>query len=396
MRRLLVCLLGTLLLAEAAAALVLSVRSPREGTPVFGQVEVEVEVITIEAVLSVEIRVDGEFVARLTEPPYRVALDVGQENRSHTFEISATDASGESDVRTVVTPAIAIDDRVELALQQLYVTVTRDGVRVNNLQASQFQVLDNGQPQAAVTFERGDVPLTAALLIDSSLSMEGEALTAALAGARAFVEGMDELDEAKVMVFSDRLLATTPFTGDPAVVTSVMDRAAPTGSTAINDHLFLSLKELEARQGRKIIVLLSDGLDVDSALDMADVDWKVGRVQGVLYWIRPVWGADLDQRHASLWRDATAQRREIEALTGAVETSGGRTVTIEHIEQATTAFRDILAEQREQYVIGYYPSIDLNDGSWHKVEVRVSAPGTKVRARGGYYDDEFSVGGGGR
>ena len=388
MRRLLTLGVGAFLLAGAAAAVVVSVRSPREGASVFGEVEVEVEVITTAEVVSVEIRVDGKVAAHLTEPPYRTVVDVGDENRSHTFEITALDATGESDTRTVVTRAIAIDDEVSLSLQQLYVTVTRDGRRVLDLDPDQFEVLDNEQRQTAVTFERGDVPLTAAILIDSSLSMEGDALTAALTGARSFVEGMGELDEAKVMVFSDRLLATTPFTGDPGVVSAIMDGVRSAGSTAINDHLFLSLKELEVRQGRKIIVLLSDGLDVDSLLEMKDIDWKIGRVQSVLYWIRPVWGADLERRHASVWRNATEQRREIDALAQAVETSGGRTISLEHIADAAAAFRDVLQEQREQYVIGYYPSVDRDDGSWHRVEVRVAAPGVAVRARGGYYDDE--------
>ena len=48
-----------------------------------------------------------------------------------------------------------------------------------------------------------------------------------------------------------------------------------------------------------------------------------------------------------------------------------------------------MSELREQYVLGYYPARDLDDGAWHQVEVRVDAPGIKVRNRGGYYDDRF-------
>lgn len=387
--RLAVVFAAALLVAKAAAGIVVSVHAPREGEAVFGQVEVDVEVLSTEAVVSVEIRLDGEVVARLAEPPYRAVVDVGQVNESHVFEITATDSLGASDTRAVLTGAIAVDDRVELELQQLYVTVTRKRRRVLDLDSHQFHILDNGQRQETVTFERGDVPLTAALLIDSSLSMEGEALAAALAGARAFVEGMGELDEAKVMVFSDRLLATTLFTSDSDVVSAVMKTVEPTGSTAINDHLFLGLKELEARQGRKVVVLLSDGLDVDSVLGMVDVEWKVGRVPTVLYWIRLLSGADLDRSQSSVWRDATEQKGESEALERVMTASGGRVFAIDHIEEAAGAFREILRELREQYVVGYYPSSDLDDGAWHQVELRVDSPGVKVRARGGYYDDRF-------
>jgi Ca-activated chloride channel family protein len=218
--------------------------------------------------------------------------------------------------------------------------------------------------------------------------MEGEALEAALAGARAFVDGMGPLDEAKLMVFSDRLLAATPFTSDGSEVAALMERIGSGGSTAINDHLYLALQELSSRQGRKVIVLLSDGLDVDSILSMEDVRWKAGRVQSVLYWIRPAGGADLEKRHASLWRDASEQRREIEALGQAVRESGGRQRAIERSAEAPEAFRDILLELRDQYVLGYYPTVNRDDGAWHRVEVRVDAPGVELRVRGGYYDDE--------
>ncbi len=389
MRGLPAFLLMALLAPGTAAGIVVSVHAPREGETVFGQVEVEIEVLSGEKVASVEVRLDGEVVARLTAPPYRVVVDVGQTNQAHVFEVTAIDVVGGRDTRRVLTGTIAVDEQVEIELQQLYVTVTRDGKRVLDLDARRFDVLDNGQRQEMVTFERGDVPLTAVLLIDSSLSMEGEALAAALAGALAFVEGMGTLDEAKVMVFSDRLLATTPFTGDPRIVSAALDAVTPTGSTAINDHLFVGLKELEARQGRKVVVLLSDGLDVDSVLGMADVEWKVGRVPTVLYWIRLLSGADLDKPHSSVWRDATEQRGEGEALERVMTASGGRVFSIDRIEEAAGAFREILRELREQYVLGYYPSSDLDDGAWHQVEVRVASPGVKVRARGGYYDERF-------
>jgi Ca-activated chloride channel family protein len=376
-------------LAETAAAIDIFVHAPRERQVLFGQVEIELEVLSAEQVAEVEIRLDGQVVSRLTEPPYRTHVDVGQENRAHVFEFTATDILGAKATRTLVSGMVEIHGEVDLELQQLYATVTRDGERVLDLDAESFEIRDDGRPQQRVTFERGDVPLTAALLIDASLSMKGDALRAALAGARSFVENMDDLDQAKVMVFSDRLLAHTPFTSDPTVVSAAVNAVTSSGSTAINDHLYLALKELDSRQGRRVIVLLSDGLDVDSILGMADVAWKVGRVQSVIYWIRPSSGADLSQDHASVWRDVAAQRQEIDALERTVSTSGGRVYEIAQIDKASEAFQEILRELREQYVLGYYPDNNRNDGAWHEVQVRVRSPGVRVRARGGYYDDEL-------
>ncbi len=384
-----VLLLLLFLLPQSSGAIDLFVRSPRPGQVAIGYVEVETEVLSAAAIAAVEIRVDGETLARLEEPPFEVVLDVGEENRSHTFEITATDIHGESVTRTVVTSAIAVQMELDLDLQQLFVTVTRDEQRVLDLEQDTFEIFDDGERQALVTFERGDVPLTAVLLIDSSHSMEGAALHTALAGARAFVEEMRELDEAKVIVFSDRLLASTPFTGDPGEVSAVMQNVQASGGTAIHDHLYLAFKELERRPGRRVIILLSDGIDVESILDMSDVEWKAGRLQSLLYWIRPSSAIEARGGFYSVWRDVKTSRRELEALASLVDSSGGRICRIAHTEQAAEAFRDILRELREQYVIGYYPSNNRNDGAWHDVRVLVRSPGVRVRTRGGYFDDRL-------
>jgi Ca-activated chloride channel homolog len=376
-----------LLLAQPALAIDVFVRSPRDGEIVFGEVEVALEVLSSTPVAGVEVRLDGSAVARLTAAPYRVTVDVGDENRSHTFEITATDAGGETATRTVVTGKIEVDEAVDIELQQLYVTVTHGGERVLDLTRDDFAVFDDDARQRIVTFEGGDVPLTAALLIDSSHSMKGKALSAALAGARAFVEAMAELDRAKVIVFSDRLLAATPFTGDPAEVGAVMETVRASGGTAVNDHLYLALKELEREQGRRVVVLLSDGIDGESVLEMEDVDWKAGRSQSLIYWIRPTAGKD--GAYSSIWRDAAASGRQTEALEQAVIRSGGRIREIASIEEAARAFREIVDELRDQYVLGYYPAINRDDGAWHKVRVRARPPGVHVRARDGYFDDRL-------
>jgi hypothetical protein len=203
------------LVSQPARCIDVFVRSPRSGEAVFGKIEVSVEVLSNTAITVVEIHLDGRLVETLSQSPWSTFVDVGEANVQHLIEVVATDVSGATAHRAVTTGMIPIDDEIDLELQQLYVTATRRGEPVPDLEASQFAVFDNGIEQRRVTFERGDVPLTATLLLDSSLSMQGAAFTAAVAGARAFVQGMGPLDEAKVLVFSDRLLKATPFTSDP-------------------------------------------------------------------------------------------------------------------------------------------------------------------------------------
>lgn len=373
--------------ALPAAAIDVFITSPGPQTGVFGQVTIEAEVLSPEPITEVAFRVDGKVVGRLTAPPWRLTIDIGQQNVPHTFEVIARDAAGDTATGRVVTRTIAVDEAMDLELQQLYVTVTRSGERVLDLPRDAFTVLDEGDRQELVTFERGDVPLVATLLVDTSLSMRGPRIRAALEGARAFVSGMRELDVASLMLFSDRLLHVTPFTSDAAAIASGLGDIEADGGTALNDHLYAALKRLDREQGRRVVILLTDGTDVESVLSIEDVLWKARRSQALIYWIRlrDAEGGTVVSR-TSAWRDMEGHERERAGLARVVLESGGRIVDLSRIDAAPTAFRDILAELREQYVLGYYPSTNLNDGRWHRVQVQVQGFGLSVRSREGYVD----------
>jgi len=386
-RTALLALLALTAVAPPAAAIDVFLTSPKPQVGVFGEVTIEAEVLSSHPIVEVVFEVDGEVVGRRTEPPWQVTVDVGQDNVAHVFEATARDASGETATGRVATRTIAVDMRLDLELQQLYVTVTRSGSAALDLPRGAFTVSDDGQRQELVTFERGDVPLTAALLVDTSLSMHGARIRAALEGANAFVTGMRDLDEASLILFSDRLLHQTPFTGDAAVVGRGLGTVQAQGGTALNDHLYTALKLLDRQQGRRVVILLSDGIDVESVLGIEDVLWKARRSQALVYWIRlQDQGAQAVTSRTSSWRDSAGHAAEISGLTRVVNESGGRVVDLDRIENAAGAFRVILQELREQYVLGYYPSANLNDGRWHKVQVRVDGFNLVVRSREGYVD----------
>ncbi len=224
--------------------------------------------------------------------------------------------------------------------------------------------------------------------MDSSESMQGERLVAAVRGAQAFTAGMRELDEAMALLFGDRLVRATPFTHDPAVLRASLDGVSAGGGTALTDHLYNAFKILDARQGRRVVVVLSDGFDVYSALSMKDVLWKAQRSQAIVYWIqlqdRSVPGAE-PGLFTSAWRDAESNRQEYGTLRRLVLESGGRIEPIDRIDQVEGAFESILAELRDQYVLGYYPTELRHDGSWRQVRVRVRGT-NDVRVREGYVD----------
>jgi len=368
-----------------------SISSPRDGDLVIGEVEVVAEVVAVAEVASVGFYADGRLIGALSLPPYRMPIDLGGENLPHQIRVVVRDIEGSEASAEVTTQPVPISAEIQVELQQLYVTVSHSGRRLLDLRPENFRVSDENQDQDLVTFALGDIPFTAALLIDASASMFGQKLEAAQAGAAAFVRGMAELDQCKVMVFSDKIQNTTPFTGVRDVLTAGLAGAVAEGGTALNDHMYLALKMLEQRQGRRVVVLLSDGVDSHSVLPMDDVFHNARRNQALIYWIRltrpgGVGAGDESYSISSSWRSASEYRHQLDLLRRTVEESGGRIVDAQSPGEIAPIFVEILQELREQYVLGYYPSNERGDGSWHEIEVRVNRNGVDVRTHEGYID----------
>ncbi len=379
--------LAGLWLAGAAAAAEVSIVYPKATETSYGELEVAAEVTGVEQLERVDFYVDGRLAGSRKAPPFRLKVDVGWENQAHSYRVVAVSRLGNTEA-TVTTPAIVVDEQVQVNLKQLYVTVTSGGKRALNLDRGDFEVYDDGKKQEIITFERGEVPITAVVLLDVSESMVGERLAKALEGARIFVDGLADLDQAMVLLFSDRVVRTTAFSNQRPVLHAALTGVEAHGGTAVNDHVYLALKQLDGQPtGRPVIVLFSDGTDVHSVLSMREVVWKASRSQALLYWISLEGeGKAGGDTISTAWRNGEASKEEAQLLRDAVETSGGEIYKIAEPEELAGAFRAILAELREQYVIGYYPSNARGDGSWHKVKVEAKGF-SRARHRGGYVDE---------
>jgi len=189
-------------------------------------------------------------------------------------------------VAPLTSETLQITGEFEFSLQQLYVTASSHSESVVPLREEDFSIVDNGQRQELVTFARGDIPFTAMLLVDASQSMVGEKIVSAQRGVRNFADRMKPLDEAKLVIFSDYVRAVSPFTSFPEVLTAGLERVTAVGGTAINDVLYIALSRLEERQGRRVVVLLSDAIDSHSALGMRHVLPSARRSQALVYLIR--------------------------------------------------------------------------------------------------------------
>jgi VWFA-related protein len=379
-----------------ARAVDLTIAAPLPGEAVFGAFEVRVEVSPPAAaaeVRRVEFYLDGRRVGSAAAPPFRILAEAGQENREHHIEVLAFGAAGPLASADRRTPALRVDEQIDVSLQQLFITAERNGEPAPGLTRADFEVYEDGVRQQVNGFESGEVPFTAALLLDASTSMQGGSLKTALDGARGFFTSMAPADEAKLLLFSDRLLLETPFTSLPSILTLGLSGVEASGGTALNDSLYLALKRLEGRQGRKVVVLLSDGVDVDSVLGMDDLRAALGGTpSALLYWLRlrreeEVAGlSHAEVRISTAWRDPDGHRHEIEQLRRAVQASGGRIVSIDRVEQVKAALAGILTELRGQYVLSYYPSHVRAGGAPPtppKIDVRLRRPGIDIRVHRG-------------
>jgi Ca-activated chloride channel family protein len=387
-------ILGLLLMAATptgAQGIWVSIVEPKDGDMVIGELDVVVEVVAGAEISEVEFQLDGRPIGTLTVEPFRMHVNLGDENRPHRFSVVALDVEGHSATHAVTTQPVPIAGNYEVELQQLYVSVTRDDQRVLDLEHEVFAVTDEGDSQVLVTFARGDIPFTAVLLIDASASMYGEKIESAIAGAAFFVHGMQGLDQAQVMVFSDQLLSTTPITDAKAILTAGLSGTEARGGTAIQDHLFVALELLGKRQGRRVLILLSDGVDTHSVLPMDRVAEIAPKSNALIYWIRFAQNssdpeADDHVDLSSAWKNSDQYREQRDILTKIVNQSGGRIFSVAMPNEIQPVFNHILEELRDQYVLGYYPSNKRNDGRWHRVKVRVDEAGVNVRAPRGYVD----------
>lgn len=360
--------------------------SPRPGEVVHGVVEVQVEVAGAE-IVRMEFLVNDRRVGEVVRPPWRLAVDLGGDNVEHDIAVVASSADGERWQAQVRTGRIPVHEEVTVTLQQVYLTATVGGRRILDLRREEVELSEDGRRQTIVTFARGEVPFTAVVLMDASLSMSGEKLAAARTGVHAFAAGMRPLDEARAVVFAEEIRAVTPFSTFPEVLRAALSDVGAGGGTALNDALRLALVPLERRQGRRVVVLLSDGVDSHSVLRMRQVLPALQRSRAQLYWFNLEASRARDGATVrSPWRTAAEHQEELRLLFEAVAVSGGRVIPAGSAGAITEGFAELLGELRDQYVLGYYPPARRGDGSFRRIQIRATRPGVQIRTAAGYVD----------
>jgi VWFA-related protein len=280
--------------------------------------------------------------------------------------------------------------KVQTTLVNVFATV-RDhhNAIIGDLTKDDFKVYEDGVEQKVAYFTKEvDMPISLAILMDTSGSME-EILGAEQDAASRFVhQVLHKKDEALVMSFDTDVNLLADFTEDPGVLSRAIRRATINaagpmvtpgtvpqsgGGTNLYDAVYLACHdELSNEAGRKAIVLLTDAEDTGSKMTEGDAIEAAQRADSVIHIILIT-----DPRATEGYGPGVASHMTQE--------TGGRVIAVRNEKNLEKAFEIVSEELRSQYVLGYSTTNTKRDGTFRKIKVEVDRPDTKVLARKGYY-----------
>jgi Ca-activated chloride channel homolog len=269
--------------------------------------------------------------------------------------------------------------KVDVKLVNVFVTVTDEhGAPLSHLNKENFGLLEDGKEQKISIFDRESaLPLSIVMAVDTSLSTKKD-LPLELLSAKKFAHAiLRPVDALSLYQFSETVEEITSFTPDLKRIDRGIDRVHQGAATALYDALYLGSQALESREGRKVLLVITDGGDTVSKTDYKEAVRAAQVAEAIVYSIIIV------PIEASAGRDTGGEH----ALIQLSEDTGGKYYYATSVPQLDEAFKQISEELRTQYLLAYYPSQRFADSDFRRIEVKVSgAPGTvAVRHRTGYY-----------
>lgn len=277
--------------------------------------------------------------------------------------------------------------RTEVRLVHIIATVKNAaGDLVGDLQKEDFDVFDNGAKQEVAHFgKQSDQPLSVALLVDTSGSTAKDLAYETTSAAKFLNAILGEGNPAdRVALYSFNYdIQQGGFTKNYAGLERQLKTLRGEAGTSLYDAVYFASRALENREGRKAVVIMTDGGDTTSTRDLAAALKAAQMADAVIYAV-----VVLPITNAS-GRNTGGEH----ALEFMARGTGGRTYYPGINAQLDKAYSDILRELRTQYVLGFYPkNVPLTKNPFHSLEVRTKSPELRVSARNGYYGE--SEGGG--
>jgi VWFA-related protein len=279
-------------------------------------------------------------------------------------------------------------------------TSVRDkrGALMPSLEQKDFTILEDGKPQEIKYFTREtDLPLTIGLLVDVSGSQRNLIDVERQAASQFFTSVLRQKDLAFLISFGSEAELLQDSTGSPQLLAKGLGelRASggvgglhpgpvPTASTPrgtiLFDAVYLAANEkLKGEVGRKVIVLISDGVDMGSRLTLNQAVESAQKSDVVIYSIEYY---DTGAYGGGLTFGGGGGGGTLKKLS---EETGGRAYRVDRKHTLQEIFKELQEEMRSQYAIGYTPTNDARDGAFRKIEIKMANKDLKAQVRKGYY-----------
>lgn len=273
--------------------------------------------------------------------------------------------------------------RVNVQLVRVLATVKDTGGQlVGSLDKGDFEIYDNGKQQQVAVFEHHtEQPLSVSLLVDTSgstaieLKYELESVNRFLKAV--FVEGNPD-DALALYSFNWQVTRHNSFTHNHTSIERSLKTLKAEAGTALYDAIYLASQDLESRDGRHVMIIVTDGGDTTSSKDFHAALDSAQLADTIIYPVLVM----------PITNDAGRNIGGENALSFMASATGGRVFAPSVGPDLDRAFSDILRDLRTQYLLGYYPKdVPLTKNPFHKIDVRVRRPDLRALARNGYYGD---------
>src|SRR5688572_14815122 len=267
--------------------------------------------------------------------------------------------------------------RAGVDLTTFGVTVTdRKGILVADLGKDDFEILEDGTPQTIQHFARGDgetsPEMHLGLMLDASGSMQSD-MKLAQGAAIKFLNMLPAAEDITLVDFDTQVRITRYPQRDFARLVERIRQRKPDGWTALYDALGTYLDGAGQQDGRKVMVMYTDGGDTRSALTFGDTMELLKASQVTIYAI-------------GLVEHAGSARTQLQmTLRQIAESTGGQAFFPTAMKDVESAYEKVLAEIKGQYHLGYVSTNAATDGAWRKVEIKLKRGDLRIRSRKGYF-----------
>jgi len=360
-------------LKPAVADWSVDITSPLGRTGVVTKVRIVAQMLGVPADRSIRafFYVDGKLLGEVGAPPYAVEWVDDNPFEAREIVVQAQDAEGRAASDKVVLPAYQVTDKSEVTSVLLEAGVyDKHGRFASHLDPSTFIIRENGVPQKADNVARQSVPTTIVLLVDNSQSMSRR-IDFVRQAAERLGDRLRMQDKIMVVPFNKQLGAITGPTNDAKTIGEAIASMRAQGGTAILDALLQSTKLFEGAEGRRAVILITDGYDEHSEGDL-ETTLKAAQEQQIAVYVVGIGGV------AGISLKGERMLQELAAKTGGRVHFPPRESQLREISEAVST--DVYS----RYLISYTPSNRKKDGTWRQIAVEVPE-GYQVRTRPGYF-----------